>query len=69
MQLVNPVLLPDGRFQFRVGVSGGASCVLEGTTNLYDWTALSTNSTGAFDFVDPSASGVPQQFYRARQVP
>ena len=69
MQLANPILLPDGRFQFRVGASGGASYVLEATTNLSAWTPLLTNSIGAFDFADPSASGFPQQFYRARQIP
>jgi hypothetical protein len=69
MQLANPVLLPDGRFQIRVGASGGASGVLEATTNFSTWTPLLTNSIGAIDFVDSSASNLPAQFYRTRQVP
>ena len=69
MRLGNTGFRPDGRFQFRVGASGGASCVLEATTNFSDWTPLLTNSLGAFDFVDSSALGAPLRFYRARQVP
>jgi trimeric autotransporter adhesin len=69
MQLANPALLPDGHFQFRISASGGASYVLEATTNFTDWTPLLTNSLGAFDFADPPLPGLPLQFYRARQVP
>jgi trimeric autotransporter adhesin len=69
LQLANPVMLPDGRFQVRVGASGGASYVLETTTNLTDWRPLLTNSVGASDFVDSSALNLPAQFYRTRQVP
>jgi hypothetical protein len=69
LQLANPLMLPDGRFQVRVGASGGASYVLEMTTNLTDWRPLLTNSVGASDFVDSSALNLPAQFYRTRQVP
>jgi trimeric autotransporter adhesin len=69
LQLANPTLLPDGRFQVRVGASGGASYVLETTTNLADWKPLLTNSVGAFDFVDASATNLAAQFYRTRQFP
>jgi hypothetical protein len=69
MQLANPVFRTDGNFQFRIGASGGASYVLEATTNFTAWKSLLTNSAGAFDFADLSASNLPLQFYRARQVP
>jgi hypothetical protein len=69
MQFASPVVRPDGQFQFRVGASGGACYVLEATTNFIDWKSLLTNSAGAFDFVDSSASNLPAQFYRTRQVP
>ena len=69
LRLANPTMLPDGRFQARVGASGNASYVLETTTNLTDWKSLLTNSAGAFDFADSSATNLPAQFYRTRQVP
>jgi hypothetical protein len=69
MQFSSPAIRPDGQFQMRVGASGGASYVVEATTNLIDWKSLLTNSVGAFDFVDASATNLPAQFYRTRQVP
>ena len=69
MQLGNPLWLPNGRFQFRAGVSGGASYVLEATTNLSTWLPLLTNSTSAFDFTNPALPVWPLQFYRLRQLP
>ena len=69
MQFTCPAMRPDRQFQMRVGVSGGAGCVVETTTNLTDWTPLLTNSIGAFDFVDSSATNLPARFYRTRQIP
>ncbi len=69
MQLGNLVPRVDRQFQIRVGASGGASYVVEATTNFTDWKPLLTNSAGAVDFVDSSASNLPAQFYRTRQIP
>jgi hypothetical protein len=69
MQFSCPIIRPDRQFQIRVGASGGASYVLETTTNFTDWKSLLTNSVGAIDFVDASATNVPAQFYRTRQIP
>jgi hypothetical protein len=69
MQSTRPVIRADKQFQMRISVSGGASYVVEATTNLTDWTPLLTNSAGAIDFVDTSATNLPTQFYRTRQIP
>jgi hypothetical protein len=44
---------------------------IEVSTNLNQWTALKTNnaSDGSFDFLDNTAVGQPQRFYRARLIP
>jgi hypothetical protein len=69
MQFSSPVIRPDKQFQIRVGASGGANYVVEATTNFIDWKSLLTNSAGAIDFVDSSATNLPAQFYRTRQIP
>ena len=44
---------------------------IDATTNFVNWTGLKTNivSDGSFDYVDMSAVGLPERFYRARWVP
>jgi hypothetical protein len=69
LQLGNPLLQPNGQLQFRLGASGGASYVLEATTNLATWIPLLTNSAGSFNFTNSASSSLPQQFYRTRQIP
>jgi hypothetical protein len=69
LRLASSVSLGNGQFQFRISASGGASYVLEATTNLYTWTPLLTNNASAFDFVDPTAPNLPHRLYRLRQVP
>ena len=69
MQSASPVIRLDKQFQMRVAVSGGAGYVIEATTNLTDWTPLLTNSAGAIDFVDASATNLLTRFYRTRQIP
>ena len=54
----------------RVNVTAGtpnASYVVQATTNLVSWTAISTNTadaTGAFTYTDTSAGQFPKRFYR-----
>ena len=69
MQSASPVIRLDQQFQMRVTVSGGAGYVVEATTNLTDWTPVLTNSVGAIDFVDASATNLPARYYRTRQIP
>jgi hypothetical protein len=69
MQLGNLAPRSDGQFQLLINASGGASYVLEGTTNFLTWTPLLTNGVGACVFVDPQSLNLPLQFYRVRQIP
>ena len=61
--------LANGTFQ--LGFSGvpNNSYVLQASTNLVDWTSLSTNTatTNPFNFVDPGATNFPYRFYRVLQ--
>ncbi|MBI3851418.1 MAG: hypothetical protein HY298_14250 [Verrucomicrobia bacterium] len=61
----------DGQFILRLTGDAGCSYVIEGTTNLVNWSALKTNNAtdGTFDFVDSAATNFSRRFYRARQVP
>jgi hypothetical protein len=53
---------------FQLGVSGlpGDSYVLQASTNLIDWTSISTNQifSNPFNLSDSNASNFPQRFYR-----
>ena len=67
--LTNPVVLPDGTFQFGFTNTPGLSFTVYGTTNLAlpftNWIRLggaAEISPGQFQFTD--TSGLPQQFYR-----
>ena len=56
--------------QFRFHLSGypGTVAVIEGSTNLIDWTPLITNtlSSSPLPFSDPAFISFPRRFYRAR---
>jgi uncharacterized repeat protein (TIGR01451 family) len=61
---------PAGQFQLRVkGEAGGSYCI-EASTNLLQWTPISTNvlTSGTLFFNDPMASGRVQRFYRALRL-
>jgi len=59
--------LAPGQVQF-TGMDGYAYCV-QVSSNLLDWTSISTNTParGVFDFVVPS--GGPAQFFRSKLIP
>ena len=74
--------MPPGQLQFlgrtgegwallRVFGQAGSRWAVEATTNLLNWTELTTNviSSGYFDIVDTTAAGLTQRSYRARLVP
>lgn len=63
--------LPDGSFQVRVRGIDGQAFRLEVSSNLADWSPLTTDSLlgEVFDFVDAQAGGFPVRFYRAVPVP
>jgi hypothetical protein len=70
--LVSPSYFTSAQFganrQFELNFLGvpGSNYVLQATTNLVNWTSLSTNTaaTNAFILMDPSATNYPYRFYR-----
>jgi autotransporter-associated beta strand protein len=56
---------------FELGFSGvaGSNYVLEASTNLINWTSISTNNatTNLFNLLDPDATNFPYRFYRVFQ--
>jgi purine nucleoside phosphorylase len=59
-------MTPNG-FTFQLSVPVGCTYVILATTNLQDWTPISTNValTGSVVVTDPAATNCSRQFYRA----
>ena len=55
-------------FGFNISVTVGQTIVVDGSTNLADWTPLSTNTVGGTPayFFDPTSTNFSGRFYRAR---
>jgi endoglucanase len=67
-ELAQPVLhlassSPGGNFQFNVTGSSGFQYIVQGSTDLFNWTPLQTN-TLPFSFTDSNAPGQGMRFYR-----
>jgi sugar lactone lactonase YvrE len=58
----------SNQFGFNVSGSVGQTVVVDGSTNLLNWTALFTNTLGGNPvyFFDPAWTNFPRRFYRAR---
>jgi len=72
-QLLNPLVLGNGSFQFGFSNAAGASFTVLTTTNvalpLSNWTLLGPPtelSAGQYRFTDPNATNHPRRFYRVR---
>jgi hypothetical protein len=61
-----PSVLSNGTFQVEFWASTGQTYILESSTDLINWTAVSTNepATVPFTLVDPGAVDAPYRFYR-----
>jgi hypothetical protein len=61
----------NGQFGFTLTGSAGQTVVVEGSTNLWNWIPLQTNSLGTlpWHFSDPTSSNRPARFYRGRVLP
>ena len=61
--------LPNNQFQIGFYGNPGSNYVLEATTNLSNWTPISTNAapTTPFNMIDPGATNFPYRFYRVFQ--
>ena len=59
--------LPDGSFQLTVYGDAGRSYTVQASTNLVDWTLVTTlvNPNGTMTVVDPAATNFTCRFYRA----
>lgn len=65
LQLTRSLWRTNRQFQFRVAGTSGQSYVIEGSTNLVQWTLLLTNSATLYDFTDTNAAQFPHRVYRA----
>jgi PA14 domain-containing protein/chitobiase/beta-hexosaminidase-like protein/Big-like domain-containing protein len=73
--LVQPLHFTSSGFlvngQFQLGFAGMVSSnyILQATTNLINWTPISTNmaTTNLFNLIDPAATNFPHRFYRVIQ--
>jgi hypothetical protein len=64
--------ITSNHFGFNLSVVPGQTLVVEGSFDLIQWTALSTNTTtaGLLNFTDPAAASQnPGRFYRTRLWP
>jgi hypothetical protein len=63
--------LTNGNFQFTLVGQTGSMCLIEASTNLFDWTSVLTNApfNGLLNYVDPQTPQFPKRFYRATIFP
>jgi hypothetical protein len=63
--------LTNGNFQFTFVGETGSSCLIEASTNLFNWAPLFTNApfNGLLNYVDPQTPQFPKRFYRATIFP
>ena len=63
--------ITNGAFQFNFVGQTGSSCLIEVSTNLFNWTPLLTNApfTGSLIFVDPHTAQFTNRYYRATIFP
>jgi hypothetical protein len=58
-----------GAFQMNVAGISNATYVVEASTNLTDWTLISTNRGAPYTFSDPAGGDYEQRFYRVLILP
>ena len=63
--------LTNGNFQLTFQGQMGSSCLIETSTNLFNWKPLLTNTpfNGILQYVDPQTPQFPKRFYRATIFP
>jgi hypothetical protein len=65
---ISTVAKINGQFAFQVGGVSGAKYVVQGSTDLKNWTSLQTN-TAPFTFADANTASFNQRYYRAYYQP
>jgi hypothetical protein len=71
LRLDSPLLIPDGRFVFRVTGVAPDGFVIQGSPDAFAWQNLSTNflSSGQFWFTNSAPQDPSKQFFRALTPP
>lgn len=67
-ELVEPKRLPDGVFAFTLAGAGGATYVVQASSDLASWATISTNTlppNGRLQIADADAAAQAHRFYRA----
>jgi plastocyanin len=70
--LIDPMVLPDGRFQCTVSnLVPGKTYIIEASTNLVNWTPISTNVAASTmeSYVDDGAAAFRHRCYRSVHLP
>jgi hypothetical protein len=69
--LRDPQVLPGGQVEMKLTGNPNQAYEIQISSNLVNWSALTTfvYTNGLMPFTDSTAVGVPNRFYRARQVP
>jgi hypothetical protein len=69
LQFTSESLLPNGQFQLGFAGVLSSNYVLQASTNLSNWTPISTNyaATNPFSLLDPNATNFLYRFYRVMQ--
>jgi hypothetical protein len=70
-QISQPAPLSGGAFSLRFTTLAEQTWLLQGSTNLVDWTSVQTNTSRnhLFEFMDSEANGFSQRFYRVVSPP
>ncbi|MEO6035314.1 MAG: chitobiase/beta-hexosaminidase C-terminal domain-containing protein [Verrucomicrobiota bacterium] len=71
LQMKAPKRTSNGQFQIDISGPAGQQFMIQASTDLSNWTTLSTNTIGSstFSFVDSTPASTGMRFYRAVQVP
>jgi hypothetical protein len=71
IQFLAPGVFTNGTFRVQVSATANNAYILQASTNLAQWVALSTNTPAATPFYlnDPNATNFSQRFYRVLQGP
>lgn len=71
LTLVSARYLNADRFRFTVTGSAPAGFIIQASTNLFNWTALSTNTLtgGSYDFTNSNLTNMTRRYYRTVSPP
>jgi len=71
LRLDSPLWLTGGGFAFRIAGTAPQGVVVQSSTNLTNWTPVTTNSLvgGQLWYTNSAAGSTPQKFYRATTPP